>query len=646
MFRYLIPAAVKKLSPLFARISAGVFVRLLCLGLPLVATLHAARPTVEQLTELYLPPVYSQAKVSPTGEFIALRYRQGDNYAVAVFSLKTGKLDVLQRQDVIPLDFWWKGPQRLLVRSTDPTYRARDGSLVDVVSGKVEDAWQVRDIHGRIIDGLPNDPKSVLFSSGTEIGRFDLGRDDYTRVDGGDLGLVGRWVIDETGRARAAFTWHKDGTSLFQWNSAAGAKWQDRDVPADEKRFIPLGVSDNPRFIWGWDFGQGNEITISRFDTATGTREAVVRKAGLDPVFALVLQRTRRPVAVAYVEKTQVTLEALSESDRPAVELLQKRFAGFCPVILDQVPGSDQWLVWFGNSRVPGGFALFDTKTGAVNPFAHTHEPALTEDRFAVAEYFSFPSRNGGKLSARIWRPEGVACPPLVVICPGALPGHPAMDLYSHNTQALVALGYAVLRVNVRGTVGYGEASRAAATGDVGKAIAEDLEDAVGALGRQKLIDDKRVALLGWRLGGSIALQVASNSSRFAAVASVNAPVRVSRYALLDFREDSGISELATRLGGWFASGQIADELSAVESAPKVHIPALYLYDEDSAGGVVGEGGRVRRAAAKSGAPSRVEVAYGWSQYPKKPTLFAREDALLIERIADFFRSPPKLASR
>lgn len=620
-------------------------VRYLAFGAAAVAFflggLWAAPPSADDLTDLFLPPVFGRAKLSPQGDNLAMLVRHGDDYAVGIYTLKTGKLDLVQRKNVIPLDFWWKGPRRLLIRTTDSTYRARDGSAIDVDGKNLENVWQLADVRGLIIDGLPDDPRDVLVKNSNEIERFDLHSDTSKRVDGGDLGFVGQWILDPAKRARATFTWHHDGTALFQWNTRAGGPWQEKNLPATTKRFHPFGVADDPQYLLGWDNEHAGEVAISRFDTSTGKQAVILDEPGFDPAFVLRLGRSERCFAAAYVEGAGVKLRALAKKDEAAVQTLQQRFTGFIPLILDRLPGDEEWLVWAGNSRVPGSYVLFDSRTGEIRPIARTHEESLREERFVAPDYFSFKAREGEKLSALIWRPAGIVQPPLVVMCPQSLPSQPAMDLYSPNIQALVALGFAVVRVNVRGSYGFGEALRAAATGDDVATIASDLEDTVNVLANSKIIDGKRVALLGWHLGGAIAWQVAAHSARFAAVASVNAPARVTRYDLLALSEDNAISELTTRLGGWFEAGRIADELSPIDAAPKIRVPALYMCDEDSLGGTKEDGGRIRRAAAKTGAPVHVEVAYSWSKYPKPPTKLAHEEAAIVVKIAEFFRNAP-----
>ncbi len=601
------------------------------------SALCGATPSTEQLTELFLPPVLSDPKISPGGDYIGFVARQGDEYAIGVYTVATKQIQMAVRSEVRPLGYWWKGPRRLLVETTSLKLDTIGYTAVDVDGRNLEDLWRLRDVRGRVVDALPDDARHVLVIKGGEIVRVDLDRGTTTREAGGDLGRVGRWVFDGKTQPRAAISPVGRGEVFLQWNVSPGGKWQEKLFKTDEKKFLPFGVADDPRFLLGWDYGQGGEVVISRFDTVTAQQEAVARKKGLDPMQVMILERTRRAVAVNYTQGAETLIEPLAEASRSAIALLQSRFAGYTPVVLDELPDKTTWLVWTGNSRLPGAYALFNTKSGEIAPVALSHDAALTEERFAPAEFFAFPDRSGHQLTGRLWRPVDGARVPLVLFCPHALPGRPARDVYDSDVQALVACGYAVAEVNVRGIYGFGDEWRAAANGDVGRTFTEELEDAARALAGQKVVDGAQVYLLGVGMGGTLAIQAAAKSTRFAAVATVDAPAKLSRHDLLRFSEDDDIVQLSDKLGGWWETGKIADELSPVRAIGKVRVPALLLGGENSLRGPSEDAARILRAAKAGGAPAKIVQAYSWSKYPKQPTLAAQEAAGAVVKIVEFF---------
>ena len=331
-------------------------------------------------------------------------------------------------------------------------------------------------------------------------------------------------------------------------------------------------------------------------------------------------------------------LVALSDSVAPAIERLQKHFTGFYSRIVDELPDGKSWLVWVGNSRLPGAYIVFNHETSESYVLALTHDQALKEDRLTPAEYFSFPGRNGGRLSARLWRPQNIQLPPLIVFCPEELPANIVRSVFQSKVQAFVKQGYAVLQINPRNSWGFGKDRRQQAENDWIRALQEDLDDAVEELVVKKVVNGSQVCLYGDNFGGVLALQVAALSKRFAAVATVNVPANLHRDDLGSVTNVVGSNPLVAKLGGWRESEKFAQKLSPTLIAPVLTIPALYLHDDESLKGRPIQDGREIRSALKNAkAAAEIGLAFSWSQYFKPPSQLARENAEISMKITSFF---------
>lgn len=84
---------------------------------------------------------------------------------------------------------------------------------------------------------------------------------------------------------------------------------------------------------------------------------------------------------------------------------------------------------------------------------------------------------------------------------------------------SFAAKGYAVLRPNPRGSVGYGPGFRAANTKDWGGGDYQDLMAGVDQLVAQGIADPDRLGVMGWSYGGYMTSWVISQTTRFKAAA-------------------------------------------------------------------------------------------------------------------------------
>jgi dipeptidyl aminopeptidase/acylaminoacyl peptidase len=92
---------------------------------------------------------------------------------------------------------------------------------------------------------------------------------------------------------------------------------------------------------------------------------------------------------------------------------------------------------------------------------------------------------------------------------------------YNDEVQLLANRGYAVLQPNYRGSGGYGDAFFEAGTGEIGRKMQDDIDDAMDWAVKEGLADPKRVCVVGGSYGGYAALwSVLRNPERYACAAS------------------------------------------------------------------------------------------------------------------------------
>lgn len=601
-----------------------------------------AAPSVTELTELFMPAEIERPKLSPDGKSLAFLARTGDTYTIGLCDLSTGQIG-LSKTDakVRPIDFWWKTPRRLLVKVSNMKLNGLGYTIFDLDRRVTEDAWQLVRQPGQIFDAQPNDPNHVLMLTANEIRRINLDNGKSETIDRPPT-WTRTWVVDSENRARAIYRSNfQFGTADFWWRAQVGGEWRHREFAATDRRFVPQAMDADGIHLWGWELETGKETTFSRFNTQSGERTTRHFVPNFPPTHLLMLGRTRQPVAVANAQGKDVSLFALAARDQEAVGRLQTAFGGFFPVIVDSIPDDKTWLVWIGNSRLPGAYFLFNRQTGEAGFLAQSHPKNLTEERLAPAEYFTFATRNGQKLTARLWRPRDKSPLPLIVYCPRQLPADPAYDLYQPDVQAFVAQGFAVLQVNVRGTTGFGTSPETLDENSSAR-IQEDMEDAAANLVELGATDPKRLYLYGTGFGAVLAVEIATASNRFAAIATLNIPAKVYRNDLFNYTDDNGINSMTARLGGWSESGKLARELSPVGQVANLKMPALYLHNEDSRKGQPIQDGREIRAAVRKSGNARTGLAYSWSDRLKAPSELAKENADISLQVGNFFKQLPR----
>lgn len=160
-------------------------------------------------------------------------------------------------------------------------------------------------------------------------------------------------------------------------------------------------------------------------------------------------------------------------------------------------PGGNVEYSWSSASRPP----VIRSTNGQVvlNPGGPAAPPSVPVEDLDV-------EGPGGRVHALVSRPEAGSPPfPAVFLLHGG-PGAHDRDSFSPEVAAWVDAGFAVVRVNYRGSTGYGSAWRDALRGEVGHIELADVAAVRGHVVERGLADPDRLLLAGTAWGGYLTL--------------------------------------------------------------------------------------------------------------------------------------------
>ena len=183
---------------------------------------------------------------------------------------------------------------------------------------------------------------------------------------------------------------------------------------------------------------------------------------------------------------------------------------------------NDRMLVWAGNESDPGVLYLFTPATQRLDQVAE-YRPKLDYKLLARPKPVSYTARDGTKIAAYLTLPRGrdPKSLPLIILPHGGPYGVRDKLNYDDEVQLLANRGYAVLQPNYRGSGGYGDAFFELGTGQIGRGMQDDLDDAMDWAVAEGIADPARVCVVGASYGGYAALwSVIRNPERYRCAAS------------------------------------------------------------------------------------------------------------------------------
>jgi dipeptidyl aminopeptidase/acylaminoacyl peptidase len=466
-------------------------------------------------------PAIQSVMLSPDGDRFAAVLNRGDESVLVTRDVKGGAPVVIGTFDNRLHHLGavrWVSNERLMVRIYHLQAHGEDiagvNSLLWLVSFDNTDPVRLWS-NFALLDVLPGG-RHVLVEDdklAPEVHRLDV------RTGGSRLVQAGRtevedWVVDQAHRVRIGIRRDRSSVRIVE-RSAEGADWRAlwEFELLSGKEIWPLGFGRDPQQLYVQAEHEG--------------RLAVYRVNLSDPTLALhlLLSDPDRDIDGSLLVSPStgdvfgVRDAGLGDSGLyvwdPELKALLARVDHALPEranrLLQFSADGQRYLMYSSGNGIPGQFFVGNRQTREVALLAETY-PDLDPDQLARKEAMRIRARDGLELGVFLTRPKDaiVGRPLPTVILPHGGPDSSDDADFDQWAQFLADRGYAVVQVNFRGSWGLGRAFRAAGFGQRGKAMQDDLTDAVHWLIAKDIADADRICIVGGSYGGYAALMGAA----------------------------------------------------------------------------------------------------------------------------------------
>ena len=490
-------------------------------------------------------PAMSGAEISADGKLIAAKFRINGEKILGVVDLaKPGSRPELVARDGDFMGYgerrvlgWeWFDGENLLIRLAE--YTDFEGYKLDVVRlinynvrtkkrtlvGWDNSVLSAANILWRSHEGRPRIMISRFRSgAGTErlfqpeVIEVDLETGAQTIIQHRNP-VVDGWVADGNGVVRMGFGGNSDKgkrTVLYRPNASS----QLSTVINEKMEKYGAGSAVPEIFL-----PDGNTaITTSRRDGFTDVYELNLRTMALGKKLFTIKGYDVDGVRATYADDK---LEAVGWTDtRPRRKYFDPRLSEI-QAMLDETFGAgnariastdrprENIVVAVGAPDQRGSYYLYQTVSGKLALIGHAN-PTLKDMTFNPVSTMRYKARDGKEIEAVLTLPRLKTAKALpLIVMPHGGPWARDYEDFDRWAQPLAELGYAVIQPNFRGSSGYGKAWEAAADGNWGAAMQDDLLDAISALAAKGVADSKRVCIMGWSYGGYAASRAAQRDGK------------------------------------------------------------------------------------------------------------------------------------
>ncbi|MEM1390237.1 MAG: prolyl oligopeptidase family serine peptidase [Pseudomonadota bacterium] len=386
------------------------------------------------------------------------------------------------------------------------------------------------------------------------------------------------WAADNDGEIRFRFKLLPNYTRQFQYRLKGEKRWRvsSQRISADNQIFRPIGASEKPNVIYVISNHDEDTTGLFRYDLLSDEfKDLVVR----DPENDVTSVRLSRNGAIKTVSAGGKYL-ILDNATRRAIEAFPD-FANDSGFTLQSESRDGQRVIYeVASSSNPGVFFLYDKSLDRAFKIS---ERRTRPDwvNYSYKKEIEIEARDGLRLQAYISLPRDITIEAAYklpfVILPHGGPWSRDYDNYDDMTQFINALGVGVIKVNFRGSAGFGREFQELGYGQWGRAMQDDLNDALNWIVKERLADPDRICMVGWSYGGYASLMAAvRDGGKYACAASI---AGVTDLVRLVRREAD--NETIQRLGASsrYDSRSVA-EISPLERVEDIAIPIFLAHGQ------------------------------------------------------------------
>lgn len=366
---------------------------------------------------------------------------------------------------------------------------------------------------------------SKLAADTQKLGKLD-------KIDGGQFiksnetqsisGFVTKWFFDETGDVKGALSFNRDGElELNEYRSEGDEtttqlvhSWTVTDENKKKKKrketqdhslehFLPMIPTSRPSVYYCLDIDEENERKIYEVDFSNKSF-SLAYETNAYKIVEILLNSAGDLAGVKVLKNGRIGYEYIDSTRAKNTEKPSRLYTEF-----DSTLDKAHSLIYQEGHSQPGRFFYKNNTTGQIREIGKRYNKLPKElETDLIANTVSV---EGLSIPYLLTLPNTKGPAPLIVMPHGGPVGVFDDHYYDPFVQHFAAQGYAVLRVNFRGSSGHTKELEDAGTGEWGNLMLEDIVQATKAAMKHPNIDSTKVAAAGLSYGGYAATMLTIN---------------------------------------------------------------------------------------------------------------------------------------
>nr|WP_241262989.1 alpha/beta fold hydrolase [Parahaliea mediterranea] len=439
--------------------------------------------------DLFRPSRISLPVISPGGKYLATFLNEGDERGIFIVDVATGiyyPLLNFDRNTDLRSFTWVDGDT--LYASYMVFGRLFRQEIIDLTPSNLARKSHGRRIHepGYLLDPLRHQSDQILYVRTDEDGGSEIVTASVSDMRIGKFTSETAFEHPREGALRYGYDPDSSTYFSYHWDeeSETSSVWY---LERKRDTWKQLFSSGDRELYFKWLANLGNEqfavltniasdrTAVYRYDARAGKfGEPLYQHERYDLVDAEIDRSTGNVLSVSFFDHGRYSTKYLYSDASRESRLLKNAFPGKQIITLSEDKSSSQRVLGVFADDDPGTIYLFNPETCRAELIEYIN-PALVDAKLAKTEVISVVAEGDVPLEGFLTRPRSGDNGVLLVMPHGGPIGRRDYNDYNAELQYFASRGYSVLRVNFRGSAGYGRTFTDAGRAQFGELIERDI---------------------------------------------------------------------------------------------------------------------------------------------------------------------------
>ncbi|WP_346836809.1 DUF3859 domain-containing protein [Microbulbifer sp. SAOS-129_SWC] len=365
------------------------------------------------------------------------------------------------------------------------------------------------DAKGYVVGFLPDEDDQVLFAkSGSSHGDQKVYKVSVSELSSGDISgaknfrkpMENTFFYGWDSASQSLLSVALDNKKIGIWQLRKDAKeWRKLyEFEDTDEQFLPVSFRGDSELTVLTN-KTTDLVSLATFNINTQKIDRVIYSDDRYDLTNASFDRDGSLVSVSYFDHGRMSKHFFADRKKKEFKLLEKAFPGKQISIVSTASKSNKKIIRVYSSDDPGSYYVFDDKKLSANFLSKSYFE-LSEKDLNTSRELSTQLGDGTEIESILTVPKGFNNHVLLVVPHGGPVGVRDVSMYDAETQYFANRGYSVLKVNFRGSTGFGKKFSDSGRGQWGKIIERDISTVVSQV--RKKYRFKNTCAMGGSYGG------------------------------------------------------------------------------------------------------------------------------------------------